>query len=131
MRGSEEALINKITFVKIFFLRNQLNIFFQTSKNYELMSGEKPASGGNNVPRGQTAPGEGIRSLETSGVFRTLNFELYTRPNKFVMGFGLIAITGCIGYLTWMKNQEQEAGLYTAMNDKDELYVTKKRSKWD
>ena len=25
-------------------------------------------------------PGEGLRSLKTSNVFRTLNFELYTRP---------------------------------------------------
>ena len=38
--------------------------------------------------------GDGIRSLETSGVFRTLNFELYAKPNKFVMAFGLVAITG-------------------------------------
>ena len=46
-------------------------------------------------PKGGTGPaGEGIRSLETSGVFRTLNFELYAKPNKWIMGFGLIAITG-------------------------------------
>ena len=38
--------------------------------------------------------GEGIRSLETSGVFRAVNFELYAKPNKWIMGFGLIAITG-------------------------------------
>ena len=38
--------------------------------------------------------GEGIRSLKTSGVFRTLNFELYAKPNKWIMGFGVIAITG-------------------------------------
>ena len=25
-------------------------------------------------------PGEGLRSLKTSGVFRAVNFELYTRP---------------------------------------------------
>ena len=52
--------------------------------------------------------GEGIRSLETSGVFRTLNFELYTRPNKWVMAFGLTAITGCLGYLAWMKAQHRD-----------------------
>ena len=38
--------------------------------------------------------GEGIRSMKTSGVFRTLNFELYAKPNKWVMGFGIIAISG-------------------------------------
>ena len=73
------------------------------------------SNGGGKVPQ---SPGDGIRSLETSGVFRTLNFELYTRPNRFVMGFGLAAITGCIGYLVWMKSSHKEKGLYTAMNDK-------------
>ena len=43
--------------------------------------------------------------METSGVFRTLNFELYTRPNKWVMGFGLVAISVCLGYLAWLKSQ--------------------------
>ena len=38
--------------------------------------------------------GDGIRSMETTGVFRAVNFELYARPNKWVMGFGIIAITG-------------------------------------
>ena len=52
--------------------------------------------------------GDGIRSLETSGVFRTLNFELYTKPNRLVMGFGIVAITGCVAYLAWMKNQHKE-----------------------
>ena len=75
--------------------------------------------------------GDGIRSLETSGVFRTLNFELYTKPNKWVMGFGLVAISGCLGYLAWMKNQHKEQGLYTAMDDQDQLYLAKKRNKWD
>jgi len=78
-----------------------------------------------------STPGEGIRSLETTGVFRAVNFELYAKPNKWMMGFGIIAFTGCIGYLTWMKNQERSQGLYTAMNDKDELYVAKRRNKWD
>jgi len=82
-------------------------------------------------PKPAPATGDGIRSLETSGVFRTLNFELYARPNKIVMAFGLVAITGCLGYLAWMKSQHQDQGLYTAMDDKDQLYVAKKRSKWD
>ena len=77
------------------------------------------------------AAGDGIRSLETSGVFRTLNFELYTRPNKWVMAFGLTAITGCLGYLAWMKAQHRDQGLYTAIDDQDQLYVAKRRNKWD
>ena len=57
---------------------------------------------------GKTVAGDGIRSLETSGIFRTLNFELYTRPNRWVMGFGLVAITGCVSYLAWMKAQHRD-----------------------
>ncbi len=34
------------------------------------------------------------RTVKTTGVFRTLNFELYAKPNKFVMVFGVLAISG-------------------------------------
>merc|ERR1712037_777338 len=47
--------------------------------------------------------GDGIRSMETSSVFRTLNFELYVKPNKYFMAFGITAISCCIGYLAYMK----------------------------
>ena len=77
------------------------------------------------------AAGDGIRSLRTSGMFRSLNFELYARPNKYVMGFGLIAITGCVGYLAWMKSNWQKQNLYTAVDENDELVMRKKRSKWE
>ena len=36
-----------------------------------------------NSQKGQM-PGEGLRSLKTSNVFRTLNFELYTRPVSII-----------------------------------------------
>ena len=91
------------------------------NKRVDVKEPEKPAA----------VSGDGIRSLETSGIFRTLNFELYTRPNKWVMAFGLAAISGCVGYLAWMRSQHREQGLYTAMDDQDQLYVTKKRNKWD
>ena len=67
------------------------------------------------------AAGDGIRSLETSGVFRTLNFELYTRPNKWIMAFGLTAITGCLSYLAWMKAKHRDQGLYTAIDNQDSV----------
>lgn len=75
--------------------------------------------------------GEGIRSLKTSNVFRTLNFELYTKPNKFVMAVGLTAFTGCVAYMAYMKHQWKKEKVYTALNDKDELILRKKQSRWD
>ena len=34
-------------------------------------------------PAPASEPGEGIRSLKTSGVFRAVNFELYAKPVSF------------------------------------------------
>jgi len=44
----------------------------------------KPTAGKAHVP------GEGIRSLKTSGVFRALNFELYTKPVGITTMFNFI-----------------------------------------
>ncbi len=48
------------------------------------------------VPPAAAAPaaGDGIRSMQTSGIFRTFNFELYAKPNKYMMAFGVIAFSG-------------------------------------
>ena len=64
-------------------------------------------------------------------MFRTLNFELYVKPNKYFMAFGITAISCCVGYLAYMKHKHKEQGLYTAIDDNDQMYLTKKRSKWD
>jgi len=76
-------------------------------------------------------PGDGLRSVRTTGVFRAVNFELYAKPNRFVMAVGLIAISGCIGYLTWMRQQHKEMNVYTALDENDQLYLRQKKSRWD
>lgn len=38
------------------------------------MSSEKPAG------PAESAPGDGLRSVKTTGVFRAVNFELYVKP---------------------------------------------------
>jgi len=87
---------------------------------------EKPAT-----PDTVAKPGEGIRNLQTSNVFRTLNFELYTKPNKVVMALGLLTFSGCIGYIAYMKQQYKNAKVVTALNDQDEIVLVKKKSQWD
>ena len=47
------------------------------------------------------------------------------------MAFGITAISCCVGYLAYMKHKHKEQGLYTAIDDNDQMYLTKKRSKWD
>ena len=38
-----------------------------------------------NAKPSEQAPGEGIRKLKTSNVFRTLNFELYVKPVSIIV----------------------------------------------
>ena len=99
---------------------------------------------------GQQAPGEGIRSLKTSSLFRAVNFELYAKPvklfvekpfqiklillifqNKYMIIFGIGAATFTFGYLIYMREKWRKQKVYTAINDDDELVVTKKASRWD
>ncbi|XP_019871449.1 small integral membrane protein 8 [Aethina tumida] len=79
----------------------------------------------------EAKPGEGIRSLKTSNLFRAINFELYVRPNLAIMGLGLIAITGCAGYIAYMRYTYEKAGYYSVVNEDGTESFQKKRSKWD
>lgn len=78
----------------------------------------------------QPGVGDGIRAVRTTGVFRTLNFELYAKPNKYVMIFGVLAISGCFGYLSWLRATWKEKNLYTAMDENEQLVLRQKKSKW-
>lgn len=35
------------------------------------------------LPNRDPLPGEGLRSLRTTGIFRAVNFELYAKPVSF------------------------------------------------
>ncbi|TMW46557.1 hypothetical protein DOY81_008357 [Sarcophaga bullata] len=94
------------------------------------MSAKDPATKTQNSNR-VAEPGEGIRNVRTTSVFRMLNFELYTRPNKIIMGAGLVAITGVFGYITYMRWKYESLGYYTAVSDDGKEVFIKKESKWD
>ncbi|KAM7355161.1 small integral membrane protein 8 isoform 1-T2 [Cochliomyia hominivorax] len=76
-------------------------------------------------------PGDGIRQVKTTSVFRLINFELYTKPNKIIMGIGLAAITGVFGYITYMRWKYESMGYYTAVHEDGKEVFLKKESKWD
>ena len=82
----------------------------------------------NPVPPSTSRPSDGIRSLKTSNPFRILNYELYARPNKYMMFFGVVAFSSCIFYLAKMNYSAKTT--YVAMNDKDELITKTKQSRW-
>ena len=49
-----------------------------------------------NAKPSEQAPGEGIRKLKTSNVFRTLNFELYVKPVSIIDNQEFNLMSGCL-----------------------------------
>ncbi|CAG5107728.1 Oidioi.mRNA.OKI2018_I69.chr1.g3461.t1.cds [Oikopleura dioica] len=81
-------------------------------------------------------PGEGIRSLDTSAGFRTLNFELYVKANKPIMAFGIATMSIITLYFAYMKATTENKTLDA---EYDKLYGegaanymrTRKVNSWD
>lgn len=76
-------------------------------------------------------PGSGLRSVRTTSLFRAVNFELYARPNKGVMGFGIVALTFCVGYIAYLHAQKENRELYEAYKEDGTTQMQTKISKWD
>ncbi|XP_036941678.1 small integral membrane protein 8 [Acanthopagrus latus] len=90
------------------------------------------------VRRGKEGPGDkgyrtpGLRGAQTTTLFRAVNPELFIRPNKPVMVFGLVTITLCVGYLGYLHaTKENDQQLYEAIDSEGERYMRRKTSKWD
>ncbi|XP_064912580.1 small integral membrane protein 8 [Columba livia] len=92
------------------------------------MSSTKP-------PNENEAPKErkpGLRNVQTTMLFRAVNPELFIKPNKPVMAFGLVAITFCVAYLGYLHaTVENKNDLYEAVDSEGSRYMTRKTSKWD
>ncbi|TRZ24683.1 hypothetical protein HGM15179_002385 [Zosterops borbonicus] len=59
----------------------------------------------------------GLRSVQTTMLFRAVNPELFIKPNKPVMAFGLIAISLCVAYLGYLHaTAENKKDLYEAID---------------
>ncbi|XP_068148496.1 small integral membrane protein 8 [Drosophila tropicalis] len=84
-----------------------------------------------NKAKGPQQPGEGIRSMRSTSVFRLINFELYTKPNTIIMGIGLAAITGVFGYIAYMRYKYESLGYYVAIKEDGQEQFVKKKSNWE
>ncbi|PWA21864.1 hypothetical protein CCH79_00017590 [Gambusia affinis] len=74
----------------------------------------------------------GLRGTQTTTLFRAVNPELFIKPNKPVMLFGLVAITLSVGYLGYLHAvKENDQQLYEAIDSEGERYMKRKTSKWD
>ncbi|KAJ8008917.1 hypothetical protein DPEC_G00083400 [Dallia pectoralis] len=87
-------------------------------------SGKEAPKGGFRIP--------GLRGAKTTTLFRAVNPELFIKPNKPVMAFGLVTITLCVGYLGYLHaTKENDQQLYEAIDSEGEKSMRRKTSKWD
>jgi len=47
------------------------------------------------------------------------------------MAFGIIAISGCAGYLAYMKTKYENMGYYVAIREDGTQQLHNKKSRWD
>jgi len=76
----------------------------------------------------------GFQGVKATTLFRTFNFELFVKPNKYVMIPGLIAITGCVAYFGYLNAiaENRAAGLYEIYDSEGNIINTQhKTSKWN
>lgn len=79
----------------------------------------------------EVSPGDGIKSLKTSNIFRLVNFELYTKPNMVIMALGLTAFLGCTGYIAYMRYRFESMGYYSVVTEDGTEKFEKRKSRWD
>ncbi|XP_051510857.1 small integral membrane protein 8 [Myxocyprinus asiaticus] len=91
-------------------------------------SARQPGSG-----RGESGyRSPGLRGVRTTSLFRAVNPELFIKPNKPVMVFGLVTISLCVGYLGYLHAiRENDQQLYEAVDSEGERYMRRKTSRWD
>ncbi|NWR71891.1 SMIM8 protein, partial [Centropus bengalensis] len=86
-------------------------------------------------PNGQEIPKDrepGLRSVRTTMLFRAVNPELFIKPNKPMMAFGLVAISLCVAYLGYLHaTEENKKDLYEAIDSEGTRSMRRKTSKWD
>lgn len=78
----------------------------------------------------ETTPGDGLRSLRSTTLFRAINFELYTKPNKTIMIIGIVAMLGCSGYIFYMNSNKKSNDYHTVVKSDETVVLVKKTSKW-
>ncbi|XP_077992550.1 small integral membrane protein 8-like [Glandiceps talaboti] len=81
----------------------------------------------------QHQPGDGFRGVRTTSLFRAVNFELFVKPNKVVMAFGLTVMTGIVVYFGYMNAmaENKKDQIYVAYNHDGSVETKRKSSKWD
>ncbi|XP_069462466.1 small integral membrane protein 8 isoform X1 [Ambystoma mexicanum] len=86
----------------------------------------------NEPPKESGYRNPGFRGVQTTSLFRAINPELFIKPNKPVMAFGLISITLCVAYIGYLHaTSENKKDLYEAIDSEGNRHMRRKTSKWD
>ncbi|EZA47714.1 hypothetical protein DMN91_012560 [Ooceraea biroi] len=75
-------------------------------------------------------PGDGLRSLRSTTLFRAINFELYAKPNKAIMILGIATMLTCSGYLFYMNLGKKRNDYHTVIESDDTEMLVKRSSRW-
>ncbi|XP_054991939.1 small integral membrane protein 8 [Sorex araneus] len=83
-------------------------------------------------PKEKDFPNPGLRGVRTTTLFRAVNPELFIKPNKPVMAFGLITLSLCVAYIGYLHaTQENKKDLYEAIDSEGNSSMRRRTSKWD
>ncbi|KAM4771988.1 small integral membrane protein 8 [Rhinophrynus dorsalis] len=84
------------------------------------------------APKEKDFRNPGFRGVKTTTLFRAVNPELFIKPNKPVMAFGLVTITMCVAYIAYLHaTEENKKEVYEAIDGEGTRYTRRKTSKWD
>ncbi|XP_074847012.1 small integral membrane protein 8 [Carettochelys insculpta] len=97
-----------------------------------MSSAPEPPNIKKEAPKEKESRIPGLRGVRTTTLFRAVNPELFIKPNKPVMAFGLITISLCVAYIGYLHaTQENKKDLYEAVDSEGTRYMRRKTSKWD
>ncbi|XP_038252443.1 small integral membrane protein 8 [Dermochelys coriacea] len=98
----------------------------------KMSSAPEPPNIKKEAPKEKDSRIPGLRGVRTTTLFRAVNPELFIKPNKPVMAFGLITVTLCVAYIGYLHaTQENKKDLYEAVDSEGARYMRRKTSKWD
>ena len=97
-----------------------------------MSSAPEPPASEKEPPKEKDLGNVGLRGVGTTTLFRAVNPELFVKPNKPVMAFGLITFSLCVAYIGYLHaTRENEKDLYEAIDSEGHSYMRRKTSKWD
>ncbi|XP_045399943.1 small integral membrane protein 8 isoform X1 [Lemur catta] len=98
----------------------------------KMSSAPEPPAFKKEPPKEKDFQNPGLRGVRTTTLFRAVNPELFIKPNKPVMAFGLVALSLCVAYIGYLHaTQENKKDLYEAVDSEGHSYMRRKTSKWD